>query len=221
MTTVISAERPYTPQWLNNSIQPGPQGSVGDVNMQTRLKQSTPSFPMRWDVKTAQEREKRLGSNVSDGQWTSYDSGGGPARLLDSNWYGHRDSKIAHGWRMQDLRPTDRTVMPETGSTPGYDWANRIATNYESRHTGELFLPLPGPYAIGQGQVPVGGNGPVITNVIQPQGYPTDVPVERGQQYQPDPERYDPALTRMRMADEARGRQTYLNGLGPQTTRRR
>jgi len=215
MTEAIIQNRPPGRQWLNNYIAPGPIGSVGDVNMQPRFKHSTPNMPIRWDPLFSHSNEKRLGSNVTDGSHTNYDSGGGPARLLDTNWFGRRDFKTSNGWYYQNITNVDRTIMPTDGETPDYSWHNKIATNYEARHTGDLFLPLPGPYALGEGQVPVGGNGPVITNVVRPLGYPTDVPIVSGGEYI-DNNVYDRDVVQGRQFAEITERQNYLNGAARQ-----
>lgn len=43
-------------------------------------------MPLRFDTSFSGKNEVFLGSNVTDGNHINYDSGGGPARLVDSNW---------------------------------------------------------------------------------------------------------------------------------------
>jgi hypothetical protein len=139
-------------------IRPGPVGSVGDVNMQVRFKHSTPNMPLRFDPNNAHGAEPFHGSNVSDGFHTSFYDDGGPAHTIDSNWGGRRDFKTSHGWIYQDVRCPDKRVEPIVGSTPQYSWHNKIATTYNARRTGELFLPLPGEYRLAPGEIPRGGS---------------------------------------------------------------
>ncbi|MBF9645471.1 hypothetical protein IAI43_12105, partial [Streptococcus pseudopneumoniae] len=57
----------------------------------------------------------------------------------------NRGFKTQHGLVYQDLRAPDTTLEPIMGSTGRYPWYNKIATIYEAKRTGDLFLPLPGP----------------------------------------------------------------------------
>jgi hypothetical protein len=138
--TTLAVVRPLN-LWNYDSIRPGPVGSVGVVNAQPRLKQSTPEMEMRWDTTFAHNKEKRLGSNVSDGQWKGYTSGGGVAETVDTNWGMRRDFTTSRGWMHQDMRTADRTHDPVSGGTPSYSWHNKIATVYEAKRTGNNFLP--------------------------------------------------------------------------------
>lgn len=143
-------------------ISPGIVGSVGDVNILTRLAQSTPEMPMRYDQELLQ-REPAYGSNVQNGSITSFSSHGGPARVVDKRWSGERSFKTQHGWKYQDIRAPDRRVEPLNIGTPGYDWYNQIATVYKAKTTGNQFLPLPNRYELPPGDVPRGGMLPRLT----------------------------------------------------------
>ena len=61
---------------------------------------------------------------------------------------------------MQDMRAPDTLHEPVMGSTPSYSYNNKIATNYESKRTGDKFLPLPGPYIPSPGEITRGGAYP-------------------------------------------------------------
>ena len=161
----IDAIKPLN-RWDYCRIQPGPVGSVGDVLCQPRLKQSAPDLPMRFDPNFSHQNEVFLGSNVQDGQFTSYDSGGGMARTVDSNWV-NRKFKTSHGWIYQDLRGPDTLHEPFTGETPDYSWQNKIATAYEAFRSGNSFLPVTGAYAQSPGEVTRGGDVPRIVAVEQ------------------------------------------------------
>lgn len=165
-------------RWDYSSIRPGVVGSVGDVHVTPRYKHSSPNLPIRWDPYFSGKNSIFLGSNVNNGTVASYDSGGGPARTIDSNWGGRRHFKIRNGWVYQDLRAPDKLVSPVLGETPDYSWHNKIATNYEAKRTGEKFLPLPGPYIPSPGEVTRGGAFP-YTRDYNP-GHPPGSIVERG-----------------------------------------
>lgn len=161
----IDAIRPLN-RWDHSSIRPGVVGSVGDVNMTPRLKHSHPDMPLRFERSFSGKNEAFLGSNVQNGTQKSYDSGGGPARTVDSNWGGRRRFQTRHGYVFQDVRKPDDLVVPVLGETPDYSWRNQVATSYEAKRTGELFLPLPGGYDLAQGQVPRGGAIPRVTDIV-------------------------------------------------------
>lgn len=126
-------------------ISPGVVGSVGDVLGSVRLRQSTPSMPMRYETAFSGPNESKLGSNVQDGDSKSYTSKGGFARVVDSRL--ERTSfKTNHGWVYQDVRSVDKLLEPVMGSTGRADWVNRVANIYQAKITGNNFLPLPDPY---------------------------------------------------------------------------
>lgn len=144
----------------NDSIRPGPVGSVGDVLGTIRLKHSSPDLPIRKTVLPISD-----GSNIEDGEFKSFNTGGGQARVIDSNWQSGRQFKTAHGWIIDDLRAEDRLHEPFMGSGPQYSWRNTIATTYAARRTGDLFLPLPGGYNPSPGEIERGQVVPEITNI--------------------------------------------------------
>lgn len=143
-------------------ISPGVVGSVGDTLGGVRLKQSTPDMAMRYDPSF---ESPITGSNVQDGYSYSYTSGGGPARTIEKTM-ANRGFKTQHGLVYQDLRAPDTTLEPIMGSTGRYPWYNKIATIYEAKRTGDLFLPLPGPY--GPTDITRGSQVPRITATIGP-----------------------------------------------------
>lgn len=154
------------PRWLNDYIAPGPVGSVGDVVLQPRLKRSMPNSPFEFDKAFSHVKEPYFGSNVSNGQHVGYCSRGGPALLLDSNWNMGRGFKNRVGWYYQDLRAPDKRVEPLLGTAPEYSWHNRLATVYREKHSGDHFLPLPGPYVLSPGEAARGGRYPITTDIV-------------------------------------------------------
>src|SRR5689334_12063841 len=111
---IIDAVHPHS-RWDHASIRPGPVGSVGDVLLTPRLKSSLPGN-FNWDAEYYGPNEPLYGSSISDGLYESYNSGGGPARTLDTVWYPRRQFKTSHGWYIQDLRAPDKRVEPIMGS---------------------------------------------------------------------------------------------------------
>ena len=55
--------------WHQSQSRPGPVGSVGDVIVKTRFRQSTPAMPWAYDPYWSGDRANKLGSNVTDGTW--------------------------------------------------------------------------------------------------------------------------------------------------------
>jgi hypothetical protein len=147
-------------QWDNSSIRPGPVGSVGDANVNVTFKSSLPGN-YREAPYTAGNKEERFGSNVQDGQWDSFDTGFGSARVYDNFFGGDRDSMTTQrGWLFQNIEPEDMSLQPIMGSLPQYPWRNQVATIMNAGITGEKFASLPGGYKPLAGDVPRGGNVP-------------------------------------------------------------
>lgn len=123
-------------------ISPGVVGSVGDAINGVRLRQSAPDMAMRYTF----ENPKLLGSNVQDGNSKSMTSKGGPATVVQKHYPMAEGFKHAHGWKYQDLRAPDTLHEPLLAPLEQYSWRNKVATIYEAKRTGDMFLPLPGPY---------------------------------------------------------------------------
>lgn len=170
----ISNVRPLN-RWNNDSIRPGAVGTVGDVNLTPRFKQSAPSMKRREDPHFSGVLESRLGANVTDGQVVSCVTNGGSAETLHAPWGGKRSDKTRLGWIHQDLRVTDRTVQAYLGANPQFDWNTTNANVYRAMHTGNQFLPLPNGYAPGPDDVLRGGNYPRMT-ATEMGGPPPPVP---------------------------------------------
>jgi len=162
MTNIVSYKR--LNQWDNQSIRPGPVGSVGDTLGQIRFKHSFPDQGIRLDPKYKNNKQNRLGSNVSDGNHKSFTTGGrGDPLVWDEPWNGSRAQKVSHGTIFQDMRAPDKLHEPYLGSLPQYSWQNKLATVYNAKRTGNMFLPVPGPYILSPGEVPRGGQIPIMT----------------------------------------------------------
>lgn len=157
----ISAYRPRN-RHMNDRIQPGSVGPVGDVLGGVRLKQSTPDMPMRWDKVFSLENAPRMGSNVQDGQQVSWQSGGGFPEVVSTSFGGGRQFRTSRGYRIEDITEADMMVEPFVSSLGDYTWRNKVATVYQALRTGEQFLPLPGGYQPHPGELLRGGNFPTV-----------------------------------------------------------
>ncbi|MEG3883809.1 hypothetical protein QT971_06315 [Microcoleus sp. herbarium19] len=144
-------------------ISPGLVGSVGDVLASVQLKHSTPDMALRYDSEFYGTKAPRAGSNVQDGYSYSYTSGGGPSRTISRNLV-NESFKTIHGYTYQDLRVPDKRFEPMMGSTGRYDWYNRIGNVIDAKRTGEMFLPLPGPFQ--PTSTPRGSQYPTVTNMM-------------------------------------------------------
>lgn len=156
----LSAPKPLD-RWAYDRIQPGGVGSVGDVNMQVKLKSSLPG-DLRWDPQWQGKREVRLGANVADGMYTSYSNGGGPARTRTNFLGGNRDTRTSHGWKFENLKPEDRADEPVMGELPQLSWRMNVANVKDRLRTGNLFANRPGGLVNAPTGVPRGGNVPQI-----------------------------------------------------------
>lgn len=126
---------------------PGLVGSVGDVNMATRMRTSNAAmFPVMF--KNGGRQESRLGSDLTDGDTMDQVNGGGlPARMID-RWTNPalNNTKVDVGDRWQDLRQNSRYVEPIVVGQNQYDFKNLVAQVEQAKVTGNRFLPLPGGY---------------------------------------------------------------------------
>jgi hypothetical protein len=136
-------------------------GSVGDVLGQVRLKHSAPDLPLRFEYTPTEV--KHFGSNVQNGDMLNYE-GNGFYKINDSNWGGGRDFKTAIGWKHQDLRAPDKRNEP-TLSFSFSSFDNLQHKIFESRRTGDKFLPAPNGYSPQENSQPRGGLVPIVTAI--------------------------------------------------------
>jgi len=170
----ITAYKPLN-RWDYSCISPGPVGSVGDTLGQIRFKHSFPDQGIRLDPEYKNNKQNRLGSNVSDGNHTSFTSGGrGDPFTLWSPWTDSRIRKTSFGTIHQDVRASDKLHEPRLGSLPQLSWNNKLGTVYNAKRTGNMFLPLPGPYVLSPGETPRGSQIPIVA-MTTPAQQTTDV----------------------------------------------
>lgn len=167
-------------RWNNDWISPGVVGSVGDVNLSIRLKQSTPDLPMRWVGSTVGKKESRLGSNVQDGYKRSYTSGGRGASTIEYDWYNPIENDY-----FQDLRAPSKTHMEVMGSLPQFSWNNLVQTTMNATAGDPNFATTPGEYGLKSG-VPRGQSVPRIIATELGDLNP-GVKQTQGKQYQSQP----------------------------------
>lgn len=161
MQVITTQVRPIN-RWDKDSIRPGPVGPVGDVNLQVKLKTSSPDLPQRYDKTFSGKNEVWSGSNISDGQWTGFTSGGRGAVVLSSRWQTRSGFRTPVGWMIENIVPVDRTRMAKMVPLGQYSWESDKARIYKAKATGEQFLPLPMGYTKKETDVPRGSHFPRI-----------------------------------------------------------
>lgn len=122
------------------TISPGAVGSVGDANMQVRLKHNMPDAPLRYEKDFSGKNLRYLGSNVQDGSYGS----GGSARTITRKIGIRNAEKTDIGWRKQDIIPVDRTTQPKYAPLGPYTWNNKRAQVFRAKISGQAFLPTLG-----------------------------------------------------------------------------
>lgn len=155
-------------KWNKTSIRPGAVGSVGDAMVSVKFKHSAPDLPQRWDPAFHGEISEIAGSNISDGMWHGYVSGGRGAETIESVLNRRDGFKTSVGWVHEDIRLPDTSRQPKMGSTGQWGWKNTVATVYQAKRTGEMFLPSPMGYDSSQTTNPRGSQIPRI--VAQSEG---------------------------------------------------
>lgn len=209
----IDAIRPLN-RWDYDCIRPGIVGSVGDVLVSQRLKASAPG-DFRWRPEYNGKHESLYGSAITNGTHLSYNSGGGPARCIDSNWGGRRSFRINHGWYYQDLRAPDKRIEPVVGETPQYSWRNKIATVNRAKTTGDLFpIPAGGLISPPTGNLTRGGNYPRVTDVVSADTTPGFGELNNGDFAASQLPNYKPSLSSFTAPsnDDNQRRQQFING---------
>lgn len=157
-------------RWDKDSIRPGPVGSVGDVNLQVQLKKSAPDLPNRFEKAFSGKNEVWGGSNISDGQYTGFSSGGRGAVVAEKSAFSRTGFKTSVGWRFQNIIPTDRSKDVKMVPLGQFSWNSEKAKIYKAKVTGEQFLPLPGGY--GSSSLTRGGAYPVVVAETAGEGVP-------------------------------------------------
>ena len=157
---VINVKRNFTNRWDKDSIRPGPVGSVGDVNLQVKLKHSSPDLPVRYESIFSKENEKWTGSNISDGQWYGFTSGGRGAITIRENWTNDTPFKTGVGYKIENIIPVDRSRIVKTVPLGNYDWDAQKSRIYSAKVTGDAFLPLPLGYDKPENLLPRGSQFP-------------------------------------------------------------
>jgi hypothetical protein len=156
----IIVDRKRKQPWV---YSPGPHGAVGSTQVQIEWRHSTPHSGLRYDPEFSAERSSFHGSNVAAGQFPSYCSGGGPARVLDSA-LGHRASfKNANGYTYEDVvQNPDRSVAAVYASIPDYTWRNTVGQLLDATHTADSF-PV-GNGLVPHAGIPRGGSYPTVVS---------------------------------------------------------
>jgi hypothetical protein len=143
---VINARISPLNRWDKDSIRPGPVGTVGDVNLQVKLRNSAPDMAQRYDKTYSGKNEKWSGSNISDGQWTGFTSGGRGALTLTQPMPVRSGFKTPVGWMIENIVPVDRSKIAKMVPLGQYSWETEKARIYRAKTSGDQFLPLPNSY---------------------------------------------------------------------------
>jgi len=119
--------------------RPGVVGSVGDVIVKTRFRQSTPFMPWAYDPYWAGDRANGLGSNVQNGDTLGWSNSGGPARCFDSKWVGNRSFRHQYGWTYHDIKSLDKSTLPVLAWQGDTSWRRKLGRSAIAKRTGSLF----------------------------------------------------------------------------------
>lgn len=159
-------------QWDKKSIRPGPVGSVGDCMTAVRIAQSTPDMAVKYSKTFSDKSEPLRGSNVQDGDWASFSSGGFGARVVRSKIRNGTSFKTPLGWYKQDVVTEQRLTEPKVAPQGRVGFETQAASIlYKS---GSMFGDLPGGYSAPAGVLPRGGMYPRVLGGDNTQPDPKD-----------------------------------------------
>jgi len=167
---VLTARTLPLNRWDKDSIRPGPVGSVGDVNLQVKLKKSSNDQPDRFQKEFSGKNEVWSGSNISDGQYRGFTSGGRGAVTLTQPLPTRESFRTATGWVIENAIPADRSKIAKMVPLGQYSWEEDKARIYKAKVSGEQFLPVPNGYA----KTPLsrGSQNPIIAYQVAGTGVP-------------------------------------------------
>lgn len=121
----------------NLYISPGPVSVVGDVLVQSYLRNSSADMPRR--NKYSKTTLAGRGANVQDGTWQSYTTGGVGAETIVNDYSSRPYVKLQSGFRYQDLRQGAVTSSERLISQPQHLWKIQTAKIHNSEKTADLF----------------------------------------------------------------------------------
>lgn len=160
-------ETPQLNRWNKGSIRPGPVGSVGDALTAVRIQQSDPDMPVKFDKTFSGSNAPKRGSNVQDGSYASYSTGGYNSEVVTRK----RQKKSNIGTFMQQLSGNDRTFDAVMIPQPRQGFQTQAEAILHRQ--GDKFQILPGGYGPEPGQLLRGGQVPRVV-------YNEGVPVGKG-----------------------------------------
>lgn len=146
-------------RWDKDSFRPGPVGSVGAVITSVKLAKSAPDLEDRYDPTFSGKNQPWSGSNISDGMWKGWTSGGRSAIIVNRN-FATEPQKTNVGWVMQNIKAPAMTTEPKMTPLGRYGWDTTVGSVLKAKVSGEMFLPLPGAY--GPLSLPRGSQKPSI-----------------------------------------------------------
>lgn len=143
-------------------IQPGPQGMIGEANLQTTYKTTSPDDPPRYYPVTAGQNEMLYGSNVQDGAYRSWLDDGGVANVINDAWVNPTPGKTEYGWEKTDIIMPDRVIEPFVESQLSYGWQSKM--HKLGLDGGAAFKEMPKGFSLEAGQLPRGGLFPRVVS---------------------------------------------------------
>jgi len=146
-------------RWDKDSFRPGPVGSVGAVITSVKLAKSAPDLEDRYDPTFSGKNQPWSGSNISDGMWKGWTSGGRSAAIVSRN-FATEPQKTNVGWVMQNIKAPAMTTEPKMTPLGRYGWDTTVGSVVKAKVSGEMFLPIPGAY--GPLSLPRGSQKPTI-----------------------------------------------------------
>lgn len=149
-------------------IHPGLVGSVGDVVVKPRFRQSTPFMPWAYEPYYEGKRANSLGSNVQDGYSISPVSLGGPGKTVDASFEGNRSLKHQYGFSVHDPMSTAKSSEPVLYPIGDISLKRRVASTRIAKRTGVFFNVKTQPYISSANTR--GGNNVRVTDVLGGEG---------------------------------------------------
>lgn len=157
----LSEERKFTNY---QTFSPGVVGNIGCPITTTLLKKTDPEGDLRY---AESDNNVRAGTYVQDGSSINYAGyGHGGAREQPYR------KRICNGFRYQDLREPETSVIPRLNAIPMYNWKSHIAVN-EAALTRGLRYEIPGGYMPENISQPRGGLYPRLVQRYEGEKYAT------------------------------------------------
>jgi hypothetical protein len=122
-------------------------------------------MPWAYDPYWTVARTNYLGSNLQDGDTSSYTSGGGPAHMRLLKFNGNRGFQHQYGYTFSDVgQAPDKRTLPWIQSQGDYSWRSKLGALEPTKGMGRFFNVMPNGYQ--QTGIPRGGAVPRVTDTL-------------------------------------------------------